>query len=112
MISHRGELFVFGGVYPEPDPTPDTCSNTLHIFNFAEKNWYRPIVSGGLPAPRSGHSATWVHHSHTRAAVGNQSKPFTILEPPHIPATAGCPARYCPYYMLVFAFGCRCLLPI
>lgn len=61
--AHRGELFVFGGVYPEPDPIPDTCSNTLHIFNFAEKNWYRPSVSGELPSPRSGHSSTLVEDS-------------------------------------------------
>ena len=60
MNFHRGELFVFGGVYPEPDPTPDTCSNTLHIFSFAQKNWYKPSIVGDMPCARSGHSATLV----------------------------------------------------
>lgn len=55
---HRGEMYVFGGVYPEPDPTPDKCSNKLHIFNFSQRNWYEPFLSGTLPCPRSGHTAT------------------------------------------------------
>ena len=27
------ELLIFGGVYPNPDPTPDGCSNELIIFD-------------------------------------------------------------------------------
>lgn len=27
------ELLVFGGVYPNPDPTPDGCSDELIIFD-------------------------------------------------------------------------------
>jgi len=57
---YRHELFVFGGVYPNPDPIPDGCSNAIHIFDIDEKNWYEPIVVGDLPCPRSGHTATLV----------------------------------------------------
>jgi hypothetical protein len=32
MLFQR-ELLVFGGVYPNPDPQPDSCSNELYIFN-------------------------------------------------------------------------------
>ena len=55
---YRGELLVWGGVVPQPDPTPDESTNELHVFAVAERNWYVPIVSGELPKPRSGHSAT------------------------------------------------------
>ncbi|KAM9500283.1 kelch repeat-containing protein isoform 2-T2 [Clarias gariepinus] len=53
----RGELFVFGGVFPLPHPQPDGCSNSLYIFNPEMAIWYQPIVNGDKPAPRSGHSA-------------------------------------------------------
>eukprot|EP00111_Clytia_hemisphaerica_P020477 TCONS_00060323-protein len=47
------ELFVFGGVYPNPDPDPDGCSNELVIYDIANKSWYTPIISGDIPNPRS-----------------------------------------------------------
>ncbi|GAA6104346.1 kelch repeat-containing protein [Tachysurus ichikawai] len=53
----RGELFVFGGVFPRPHPEPDGCSDCLYIFNPEMAIWYQPIVNGDKPAPRSGHSA-------------------------------------------------------
>ncbi|XP_051756373.1 kelch repeat-containing protein isoform X1 [Ctenopharyngodon idella] len=53
----RGELFVFGGVFPRPHPEPDGCSDSLYIFNPDMAIWYQPIVNGEKPAPRSGHSA-------------------------------------------------------
>ncbi|XP_022534113.1 kelch repeat-containing protein [Astyanax mexicanus] len=53
----RGELFVFGGVFPRPHPEPDGCSDSLYIFNPEMAIWYQPIVNGNKPAPRSGHSA-------------------------------------------------------
>ncbi|KAI5104267.1 kelch repeat-containing protein isoform X1 [Silurus meridionalis] len=53
----RGELFVFGGVFPRPHPEPDGCSDFLYIFNPEMAIWYQPIVNGDKPAPRSGHSA-------------------------------------------------------
>ncbi|XP_006813187.1 kelch domain-containing protein 2-like [Saccoglossus kowalevskii] len=55
------ELFVFGGVYPNPDPQPDGCSNQVHVYNPATESWYEPIVMGEKPLPRSGHSATLVN---------------------------------------------------
>eukprot|EP00050_Salpingoeca_kvevrii_P017039 m.61082 g.61082 ORF g.61082 m.61082 type:complete len:530 (+) comp7323_c0_seq1:1-1590(+) len=56
----RGDLLVFGGVFPNPDPIPDGCSNDLFIFNIEQRNWYKPATTGERPAPRSGHSATLV----------------------------------------------------
>ncbi|XP_076145882.1 kelch repeat-containing protein [Alosa pseudoharengus] len=53
----RGELFVFGGVFPRPHPQPDGCSDSIYIFNPEMAIWYQPIVNGDKPAPRSGHSA-------------------------------------------------------
>ncbi|KAG8437942.1 hypothetical protein GDO86_008580 [Hymenochirus boettgeri] len=53
----RGELFVFGGVFPRPNPEPDGCSNSLYIFDPQHEIWYQPIVLGKMPTPRSGHSA-------------------------------------------------------
>ncbi|XP_030635078.1 kelch repeat-containing protein [Chanos chanos] len=53
----RGELFVFGGVFPRPHPEPDGCSDSIYIFNPDMAIWYQPIVNGDRPAPRSGHSA-------------------------------------------------------
>uniref|UniRef100_A0A8C1P8R5 Kelch repeat-containing protein n=1 Tax=Cyprinus carpio TaxID=7962 RepID=A0A8C1P8R5_CYPCA len=53
----RGELFVFGGVFPRPHPEPDGCSDSIYIFNPEMAIWYQPIVNGEKPAPRSGHSA-------------------------------------------------------
>lgn len=55
---YRHELWIFGGVYPRPDPQPDGCSNEVHIFSTVMESWYTPIVSGEKPIPRSGHSAT------------------------------------------------------
>ncbi|KAK2185056.1 hypothetical protein NP493_246g00012 [Ridgeia piscesae] len=55
---YRHELWVFGGVYPRPDPQPDGCSNDIHVFNPMDESWYEPIVNGTKPTPRSGHSAT------------------------------------------------------
>ncbi|XP_071078574.1 uncharacterized protein [Haliotis cracherodii] len=57
---YRHELWIFGGVYPRPDPNPDGCSNEIHIFSPVMENWYCPIVTGDKPAPRSGHSATLI----------------------------------------------------
>ena len=51
----NGELLVFGGVFPNPDPQPDGCSNELYIFNTDAKNWYKPITSGTPPSPKSGY---------------------------------------------------------
>lgn len=53
-----GELLVFGGVFPNPDPEPDGCSNELYIFNTGSNNWYKPITRGTPPKPKSGHSAS------------------------------------------------------
>ncbi|KAG8572973.1 hypothetical protein GDO81_012234 [Engystomops pustulosus] len=53
----RGELFVFGGVFPRPHPEPDGCSDSLYIFDPQHEIWYQPIVLGDKPAARSGHSA-------------------------------------------------------
>jgi len=55
------EMWVFGGVYPCPDPLPDDCSNELYVFNLFEENWYKPLVMGNKPSPRSGQ----VFHNHT-----------------------------------------------
>jgi len=51
-------MWVFGGVFPRPDPLPDNCSNELYVFNLFDENWYKPLVMGNKPAPRSGQ----VHH--------------------------------------------------
>ncbi|XP_041351561.1 acyl-CoA-binding domain-containing protein 5-like [Gigantopelta aegis] len=58
---YRHELWVFGGVYPRPDPHPDGCSNDIHIFSPVLENWYSPIVTGEKPLARSGHSATLIN---------------------------------------------------
>lgn len=50
----RGELFVLGGVFPRPNPEPDGCSGSLHIFDPHLSIWYQPIVTGESPSPRSG----------------------------------------------------------
>lgn len=55
-VLFQGELLVFGGVYPNPDPKPDGCSNDLYMFNPETSSWYQPIVTGSQPLPRSGHS--------------------------------------------------------
>ncbi|XP_065059978.1 rab9 effector protein with kelch motifs-like [Rhopilema esculentum] len=54
------ELLVFGGVYPNPDPMPDGCSNEVYFFNTETNSWYQPIVRGEKPNARSGHSACLV----------------------------------------------------
>eukprot|EP00117_Sycon_ciliatum_P015361 scpid30446/ scgid3405/ RING finger protein B len=58
----RQEGLVFGGIFPEPDPEPDGSSNDLFIFSLSEQNWYKPVVTGDLPCPRSGHSAARLGH--------------------------------------------------
>ncbi|KAK7468208.1 hypothetical protein BaRGS_00036569 [Batillaria attramentaria] len=58
---YRHELWIFGGVYPRPDPNPDGCSNDIHIFSPVMQNWYTPLVMGEKPLPRSGHSATLIN---------------------------------------------------
>lgn len=58
---YRNELWIFGGVYPRPDPQPDGCSNEIHIFSPVSENWYQPIVNGEKPLCRSGHSATMLN---------------------------------------------------
>lgn len=50
----HGELLVFGGVYPNPDPQPDSCSNELYIFDTNANNWYKPLTTGDPPSPKSG----------------------------------------------------------
>eukprot|EP00051_Salpingoeca_urceolata_P008483 m.106387 g.106387 ORF g.106387 m.106387 type:complete len:548 (-) comp15773_c0_seq1:74-1717(-) len=60
MTERRGELIVWGGVHPNPHPHPDSCSDQLFIFNIEQENWYRPLVVGTPPCPRSGHSATLI----------------------------------------------------
>lgn len=51
----HGELWVFGGVYPNPDPQPDGCSDDMFVLNLETNNWYIPIVgSTSKPCPRSG----------------------------------------------------------
>ncbi|CAH1263598.1 FBXO42 [Branchiostoma lanceolatum] len=54
---YRHELFVFGGVFPNPDPEPDGCSNEVFVYSPATESWYKPLVMGDSPTPRSGHSA-------------------------------------------------------
>ncbi|KAL4237985.1 hypothetical protein ACF0H5_002696 [Mactra antiquata] len=58
---YRHEVWIFGGVYPRPDPQPDGCSNEVNIFSPVMESWYSPIVSGEKPIPRSGHSATLIN---------------------------------------------------
>ncbi|BFZ07987.1 hypothetical protein BsWGS_11026 [Bradybaena similaris] len=58
---YRHELWIFGGVFPRPDPQPDGCDNEVHIFSPVMENWYKPIVTGEKPQPRSGHSATLIN---------------------------------------------------
>ncbi|XP_072173476.1 kelch domain-containing protein 2-like [Diadema setosum] len=54
----RNELYIFGGVYPNPDPQPDGCSNDVIIYSPDSESWYQPVTMGMKPKPRSGHSAT------------------------------------------------------
>jgi N-acetylneuraminic acid mutarotase len=51
-------MWIFGGVFPRPDPQPDGCSNDIYVFSLFEEMWYMPLVMGAKPCPRSGHSAT------------------------------------------------------
>ncbi len=51
----RGELIFYGGNYPNPDPTPDGCSDDIDIFNIAKQIWYRPLTMGDKPPARSGY---------------------------------------------------------
>ncbi|MGH0171079.1 UNVERIFIED_CONTAM: hypothetical protein FKN15_060322, partial [Acipenser sinensis] len=55
---YKRELFVFGGVFPNPLPEGKAPSNALYIFNPEYEIWYQPIVEGEKPLPRFGHSAT------------------------------------------------------
>ncbi|XP_053330301.1 uncharacterized protein LOC128504287 [Spea bombifrons] len=54
---HR-ELYVFGGLCPQPGTESGSCANSLYIFNPEYKIWYQPIVEGERPLARYGHSAT------------------------------------------------------
>lgn len=49
------EMWVFGGVFPRPDPEPDGCSNEIFVFSLLEELWYTPLVMGVKPLPRSGY---------------------------------------------------------
>ncbi|XP_072277539.1 uncharacterized protein [Pyxicephalus adspersus] len=53
-----GELFVYGGVFPRPNPEPDGCSDSVYIFDPQHEIWYQPIVLGKKPLARSGHTAS------------------------------------------------------
>ncbi|KXJ22321.1 Acyl-CoA-binding domain-containing protein 4 [Exaiptasia diaphana] len=55
-----GELWVFGGVYPNPDPQPFFCSNDMYVMSLEAKNWYTLFFSSLKPLPRSGHTACLV----------------------------------------------------
>ena len=61
---YRHELWVFGGVYPRPDPQPDGCSNDIHVFNPMDESWYEPIVNGTKPTPRSGQVIGSIYRLH------------------------------------------------
>lgn len=52
---YRNELWIFGGVFPQPDPQPDGCSNDIHVYSPIEQSWYMPIVMGDKPNARSGY---------------------------------------------------------
>ena len=52
---YRNELWIFGGVYPQPDPHPDRCSDEIFVYSPMEQIWYSPIVKGTKPQPRSGY---------------------------------------------------------
>ncbi|XP_018420476.1 PREDICTED: rab9 effector protein with kelch motifs-like [Nanorana parkeri] len=54
----QGELFVYGGVFPRPNPQPDGCSDSVYIFDPQHEIWYQPIVLGKKPLARSGHTAS------------------------------------------------------
>ncbi|KAM4690550.1 uncharacterized protein WCC33_017951 [Rhinophrynus dorsalis] len=55
---YQRELYVFGGLCPQPGTEFGSCCNSLYIFNPEYKIWYQPIVEGERPLPRFGHSAT------------------------------------------------------
>ncbi|XP_053561768.1 uncharacterized protein LOC128652826 [Bombina bombina] len=55
---YQRELYVFGGLCPQPGSEYGSCTNSLYIFNPEYKIWYQPIVEGERPLPRYGHSAT------------------------------------------------------
>ena len=42
----RGELYVFGGNFPNPDPQPDGCSNDLFIFDPSKLIWCLGVLVG------------------------------------------------------------------
>lgn len=54
FTAYRSELYLFGGVFPNPDPIPDGCSNKLSIFNTDMNVWYEPSLGGDDIRPRSG----------------------------------------------------------
>jgi hypothetical protein len=80
--THPKAIPFFFLFFPRVDPTPDVCSNDLHVFNLAQKNWYQPPVTGTLPAPRSGHSATLVDD--VLVVFGGWDQPNAIFNDVHI----------------------------
>jgi len=57
-ILHRNEIWIFGGVFPNPGTKPDGCSNSIEVYSSETGGWYTPEVTGTKPLPRSGHSAS------------------------------------------------------
>uniref|UniRef100_A0A8C5QKB0 Uncharacterized protein n=1 Tax=Leptobrachium leishanense TaxID=445787 RepID=A0A8C5QKB0_9ANUR len=55
---YQRELYVFGGLWPQPSTESGSCTNALYIFNPEYKIWYQPMVEGMRPLARFGHSAT------------------------------------------------------
>ncbi|XP_063295318.1 rab9 effector protein with kelch motifs-like [Pelobates fuscus] len=57
-IMYQRELYVFGGLCPQPGTELGSSTNSLYIFNPEYKIWYQPMVKGVLPLARFGHTAT------------------------------------------------------
>jgi hypothetical protein len=62
---YRHELWIFGGVFPQPMSQPDGCSNEIHVFSPLEEGWYSPIVMGEKPTPRSGYELLYHNYETT-----------------------------------------------
>ncbi|GFN89348.1 acyl-CoA-binding domain-containing protein 4 [Plakobranchus ocellatus] len=45
---YRHELWVFGGVFPRPDPQPDGCDNEIHIFSPVMQSWHSATLINDL----------------------------------------------------------------
>ncbi|XP_047265783.1 kelch domain-containing protein 3 isoform X2 [Capsicum annuum] len=48
-------LYVFGGYDKD-----DVQTNKVHVFDTVNRIWSEPLMNGGLPSPRSGHSCTTI----------------------------------------------------